>query len=136
MKRMIINVTLILVILAGTSVLTMAKAPEKVKLGKQAVENYILNLKSENAGVRKSAIFYTGIYQVKEAEETLNNIYKTSEDVHEKVLVKFAIYLINRGNIDFKLGEIPLEQREQLFGEFTEQFYKELAAQSQDIRRQ
>lgn len=113
-----IKVTIVFLLLAGLFSFSYSQAP--AKLSKQSVKGYIEAIKSENDGLRKSAIFYAGLYKIKEVTELLASRYEETEDVNEKILIAFSLYMIEEpGTLD----NTALDERVAKFNKLTAGFY-------------
>ncbi len=65
--------------------------------GQKEIDNLIVGLKSENYGLRNSAIQLAGKYFVKESAPVVRDILKSSNDSDEKILAASVLLRINDG---------------------------------------
>jgi HEAT repeat protein len=68
------------------------KPPTIIK--KSVIQNYIRGLKSDNEGLRKSCIYFSGKYKISESESVLKDQYKEEENSETKLLLFHALYQI------------------------------------------
>ena len=62
-----------------------------------AIKNLIVGIQSENEGLRKNAIYYAGLYEIKEAAEALIDQFKNEKNTKVRVLIALALYKIGDG---------------------------------------
>jgi HEAT repeat protein len=88
MKNLI--VTLILVMTLG---LTAVHAQNSaLKLKKSEIGNLLTGITSDNIGLKKSAVYMAGKYEVVETAETLIGQLKVEDDASVKILIALALY--------------------------------------------
>ncbi len=83
---------LALVFIVGLQTSTLAD--EKSSLNKKALINLITGINSENAGVRKSCIYFSGKYKVEEAVPYLEFAYENNSSESERLLILRTLYEI------------------------------------------
>lgn len=121
MKNLITS-AIVLVLLMG--VFSHSYSQEPTKLSKQSIKGYTEAIKSENDGLRKSAIFYAGLYKIKEATELLACRYEATEDVNEKILIAFALYMIE---VTTTFDNTAINERITKFNKLSVGFYHNFA---------
>ncbi len=97
MKALITSHSLLSVlIIAGFLSVTsdLAAAPENERFDKNEIKTLIMGINSENEGLRKSAIFFAGKYQVKEAVDALVDRMNETGNRQELYLISVALYKI------------------------------------------
>jgi HEAT repeat protein len=62
--------------------------------GRNAVENLKNGIKSENEGLKKSAIYYAGYYRVSETVPVLTETVKNETEPSTKILIALVLYRI------------------------------------------
>jgi hypothetical protein len=62
---------------------------------KYALQNLLMGIQSENAGVRESSIYFAGQYRFIDAEDALINQLKVEKDSEIKVLIGLALFRMN-----------------------------------------
>lgn len=58
------------------------------------INNLIMGVKSDNAGLKKSCIYFAAKYQVVETVQTLVDEFENNDDPKMKVLIALALYQI------------------------------------------
>lgn len=122
----------ILILLALTLVTTSiyANKPDELKCKnkKAAIANLIEGIKSDNAGLMKSAVYLAGKYRVNEAVPALIKKLNSGLDDNCKVLIALSLFMIgNEDGIDavFKLSKTnPNNHVRHMFGEIYKEFVK------------
>ncbi len=77
---------------------SVMSAQERIRsFGQKEIDNLIAGLKSENYGLRNSAIQLAGKYLVKESAPVVRDILKSSKDPDEKILAASVLLRINDG---------------------------------------
>jgi HEAT repeat protein len=84
-------VTLVMVM---TFSLTSFTQNNKVNLKKNDIENLITGIRSDNAGLRKSAVYMAGKYSIEETTSVLIEKLRTEDDSAMKILIALALYRI------------------------------------------
>jgi HEAT repeat protein len=59
-----------------------------------AIKNYSKGIESENAGLRKSAVYMAGAYRITGLVKTLLKQFSKEKDDDIKIMIALAIYLI------------------------------------------
>jgi HEAT repeat protein len=88
------NLTLTLVLAITLSLTTVNAQNSGLILKKNEIQNLISGIQSDNTGLRKSAIFMAGKYEVMQTEEALITLLKIEEDASVKILIALALYKI------------------------------------------
>lgn len=78
------------------SFLTPAQTAREMQIAhsKSAIDNLMTALRSDNIGVKRSAIYFAGKYQVREALPVLCTIARAESDCSIKILAGLSIYSI------------------------------------------
>ena len=67
---------------------------EKYDITKNAVKSIIMGIKSDNEGLRKSAIFYAGQYKLEGTVDCLIEEFQEEKDSSTKILIALSLYKI------------------------------------------
>lgn len=59
-----------------------------------SIKNLNIGIKSENDGLRKSSIYFAGLYQVSEAVDALVDQFKAEKNSNNRVLIALVLYKI------------------------------------------
>ncbi|HEX2866365.1 MAG TPA: HEAT repeat domain-containing protein [Ignavibacteriales bacterium] len=90
--------TMALFMILLTSAGTFAQAnsiPVKASaINRNAAGNLIMGIKSDNAGLSRSSIYFAGLYRVSEAVEPLLEKMKNETDASTKILIALALFRI------------------------------------------
>ena len=62
--------------------------------GKNAIENLKIGIKSDNPGLRKSAIYYAGYYRISETILALSETVKNETEPATRILIALVLYRI------------------------------------------
>ena len=76
---------------AQTTTISMNSISELTS-NKHALKNLLASIKSENSGVKRSAIYLTGKYRIAEAENTLLEQLKIEKDPSTRILIALVLY--------------------------------------------
>jgi len=104
MKRMNITTTIlaaVLVLFFSNSFYakngdTTAKKMDfnKSRITENAVKNYARGIESQNDGLRKSAIYFAGVYKIDELVKPLVKQFAKEKDNNVRTLIALALYMI------------------------------------------
>ncbi|MGD8779654.1 MAG: hypothetical protein PVH88_11910 [Ignavibacteria bacterium] len=72
-----------------------ANSNEKKEFSQNAVENLIMAIKSDNIGLKKSAVYLAGKYKIEATTEALINQLDNVENESVKKLIIMSLYEIN-----------------------------------------
>ena len=100
-------------VLAQTTVVKTNSITE-VTVNKYALKNLLASIKSDNPGVKRSAIYLTGKYRIAEAENTLMEQLKYEKDPGMRILIALVLYEMGseKGLLEIKkLSETDKNQR-------------------------
>ncbi len=64
----------------------------ELSTNKYALENLLASIKSDNPGVKRSAIYLAGKYRIAEAENTLLAQLKVEKDPSTRILIALVLY--------------------------------------------
>ena len=97
MKRnMNLTAAVLMTVMLATASLAYAKSNStdpNVK-GKLAIENLKMGIKSDNTGLKKSAIYYAGYYRVSETVTALTETVKKEVEPGTRILIALVLYRI------------------------------------------
>ncbi len=93
-KLYFVLVAILFVLLVTDSFGQTKKVSEMTKQ-KNALQNLVIGIQSENQGVRESAIYFAGQYRFIDTEDALINQLKVEKDSDIKVLIGLALFRIN-----------------------------------------
>jgi len=86
---------LILFVLLFTESFAQVQKVSDITKSKNALENLITGIKSENEGVRESSIYIAGQYRLIDTEEALISQLKIEKKSDIKVLIGLALFRMN-----------------------------------------
>lgn len=89
--------------------LIYAETPKEKNLNSVAVKNLETCLKSENEGVRKSAIYFAGLYKVKEVMVPLMKILRTEGNEEERLLAAQSLFKLNNDRAAYILKSVSVD---------------------------
>ena len=93
---------------------------EKYDLAKNAIKSMLMGIKSENDGLRRSAIFYAGQYKIEEATDCLIEEFQKEKDPGTKILIALSLYKIgNPIAIDYIKDMVSNENNQKAKDMFT-----------------
>jgi hypothetical protein len=67
---------------------------KKSGVSETAIKNYARGIESENAGLRKSAVYMAGIYKMNALVKTLMRQFSKEKDDDIKVMIALTLYMI------------------------------------------
>jgi HEAT repeat protein len=67
------------------------------KITKQAVENLKVGIKSDNAGLKRSSIYFAGYFRISETVPVLTETLKKESDPKTRILIALVLYKIGDG---------------------------------------
>lgn len=91
-KNALLTVMAVLVLTSATMGQSAKNAYPTFK--ENSIKNLIIGIKSENDGLRKSSIYFAGLYQVNEAVEALVDQFKVEKNPNNRVLIALVLYKI------------------------------------------
>lgn len=65
------------------------------KLSKEAKHNIVEGIKSKNDGVKRDCIYYSALYDIKEAVDVLKDELENEKDPRTNVLISLALYKLS-----------------------------------------
>ncbi len=86
-----------------TSIFAADSSTGNYKLSKDAKHNIVQGIKSPNFGVKRDCIYYSAIYNIKEAVDVLKEELEKENDPRTNVLITLALYKLGETNVP---GEI------------------------------
>ncbi len=97
MKSVTILAVLVVLLLSANSGL-QAQSIDYKNINSNSIETLKKGIKSDNPGLRKSAIYMAGLYKIDEAVETLVEQLELERNPSTRVLIALSLY--NIGNYD------------------------------------
>lgn len=131
MLQQIKNTTIILVILAGLFSFSYSKDLNNVNLEKRAIKSYVDGIQSDNDGLRKSSIFYAGIYRIHDAKQVLVERFDKAKDVNEKILIALSLYFMDEPEAFKQIKSKTLQDKELKGNNLTYELYEQFAPKEQ-----
>jgi len=80
----------------------------KYKFTVNQIEQLKEGIKSENAGLRKSCIWYAGVYEVEETEELLIEQLESEKDPSVSILIAMALFKIGNDKGLDAIGQLSV----------------------------
>ena len=87
----ILTVVLLSAVLIGSGV-AQKNSIKEVTTNQYALQNLVAGIQSDNIGVKRSAIYFAGKYQIAEVEETLITQLKEEEDASTRILIALVLF--------------------------------------------
>ena len=87
-------VLLTVTLTAGTLAYAKSISTDPVMKGKTAIENLKNGIKSDNTGLKKSAIYFAGYYRVSETVPALTEVVKSENEPGTRILIALVLYRI------------------------------------------
>ena len=75
----------------------------------KAVANIVIGIKSENDGLKRSAIYFAGKYQLKETSDALVDQFSVEKDPSTKILIAHSIFRIHNDSAMEKIYEMSVK---------------------------
>ncbi len=97
--------TLTVLVLMSTAIFAQNRNAE-LSFGKNGVANLRMAIESENPGLRKSAIYFAGKYQLEALVETLMKELENEDNAEMKYLISVTLYKIGKENGIYKVKEL------------------------------
>lgn len=97
----------VMLTLAFTGIKTFAQTD--YKFTESQIENLIAGIESDNDGVRKMAVYYAGLYNIKEVTKELLDQFKNEENAEIRKLIARVVYRNGELNDLEKLCKIALK---------------------------
>jgi HEAT repeat protein len=85
---------LLTLVIAAVSLTALNASPDKLELNKNNYASLCQGIKSENTGLKRSAVYMAGKYSIAEATDVLIEVLKTEKDPSTKVLIALSLYKI------------------------------------------
>jgi hypothetical protein len=101
------TVILLAVSFAGIEVSPQSLPIEEITTNKYALDNLIAGIKSENCGVKQSAIYFAAKYRIKDVQDVLLDELRNENEPCTRVLIALVLYEL--GNADGLLLERDME---------------------------
>lgn len=79
------------------------KSDSEVEITKNAIDNLILGIKSENPGLCRSCIYFVGKYKIDDAVNTLIEKVREESNPHTRILIVITLYQIGNKHGIFEL---------------------------------
>jgi hypothetical protein len=88
------GIVIMLVCVFAASVSAQKMGQKKYELKENAIKSLILGISHENEGVRKSSIYYSGIYMIRETVDALIEQLEREKVPSTRVLIILSLYMI------------------------------------------
>jgi hypothetical protein len=94
------SLSMILLVISFTAINSNAQSYsiEEITKNEYALDNLIVAIKSENCGLKRSAVYFAGKYRIKEVQEVLLDELKNESEACTKILIALVLYEL--GNSD------------------------------------
>jgi HEAT repeat protein len=86
--------TLLTVLILATTAMGQSVRSAKHTFNETAIKNLMVGLNSENEGLRKSSIYFAGLYGIEEAAGTLVDQFPEEKNPKLRILIALALYRI------------------------------------------
>jgi hypothetical protein len=83
---------ILFIVLSGTDCFAQTYSIKEITKNKYALDNLIASIKSENCGIKRSAIYFAGKYRIKESENVLIDELKKEKEACTKILIALVLY--------------------------------------------
>ena len=97
-KKTKLVVVILLSVLLTTNIIAqpLCNLGEKIKSGftEKAVRSLAIGIESDNAGLKKSCIYFAGFYEIEEVVGTLVEQLKKESDPDTRILIALSLYKI------------------------------------------
>ena len=91
-KRVLV---LLIVVLLTTNYLSAQQNNQQTGINSSAKKNLVMAINSDNAGLKRSAVYFTGYYKINEAVDPLINLLNSSSaDISLKTLAAYSLHRI------------------------------------------
>lgn len=90
-----------------------------------ALKNLVAGIKSDNTGVKRSAIYFPGKYRITEAEEALIIQLKEENDPSTRILIALVLYEIGSEEGLLEVQELSLNDEDAKVRRMAAQIYNE-----------
>ncbi|MCF8261660.1 MAG: hypothetical protein K9J12_12860 [Melioribacteraceae bacterium] len=118
-SKFVVSFAVLFTLMLSTANINLAQGSKN--LSKEKYEQAVANIKnaivSDNSGLRSSAIYMTGKYQLSELGDALINEYRKEESKSTRFLIAFSIYQLGDKNLideliteSFLKGDVELEE--------------------------
>ena len=86
-----LTVVLLAAVLTG-SVYAQKNSIKDVTTNKHSLQNLVAGIRSDNAGVKRSSIYFAGKYRIAETEDALIEQLKNEKDASTRILIALVLY--------------------------------------------
>lgn len=93
-----ISIALLIIPFTGTDSNAQSLPIDEITKNKYALDNLIAGIKSENCGVKRSAIYFAGKYRIKDVQDVLLEELKNENEPCTRILMALVLYEL--GNSD------------------------------------
>lgn len=91
----LLTVTVLFTLLFSTASFSQTNSIKDLTDHKYALENLTTGINSDNAGVRKSAVYFAGKYKIEELVSVLADRLDNENDPSVRLLIAYSLYEIN-----------------------------------------
>jgi hypothetical protein len=122
------KLTTVFLVVSVITVLSITTKAQDVKnanfhLSKNAIANLNNGIKSENLGLRKNSIYFSGVYLVTETGETLVEQLQKEEDPNLRILITKTLYLIGNDKFMNVINDVAENDKDLKVREFASSIY-------------
>ncbi len=127
-------VILAVALLGASSLFAQTKVETEYVLSGNHIKNLITGIKSENPGLRRSAVYLAGKYKITEAADVLLTALENETDPSTKILIALALYNISEPAAMKAVHELSLHEEnarvKRMFVQIYSEYQKTYAAES------
>lgn len=127
-------VILAVALLGVSSLFAQTKVETEYVLSGNHIKNLITGIKSENPGLRRSAVYLAGKYKITEAADVLLTALEKETDPSTKILIALALYNISEPAAMKAVHELSLHEEnarvKRMFVQIYSEYQKSYAAES------
>lgn len=127
-------VILAVALLGVSSLFAQTKVETEYVLSGNHIKNLITGIKSENPGLRRSAVYLAGKYKITEAADVLLTALENETDPSTKILIALALYNISEPAAMKAVHELSLHEEnarvKRMFVQIYSEYQKTYAAES------
>lgn len=85
---------LISCLILSINITAQGKRTVPVSLQQNSIDNFILGIQSDNAGIKKSCIYFSGKFYIKESRSALIDEFLLTEDGEMQALILWSLFRI------------------------------------------
>ena len=109
-NRLVLSTVVILsLVLSSIGAFAQNNSIKDVTSNKYALQNLIAGIKSDNEGVKRSAIYFTGKYKIAEAEHALIAQLKEEQNPSTRILIALVLFELGSDEGLMYVKELSME---------------------------